>query len=466
MIHPGNFNDILPVTCNTADDVIFANIRSAVARNLPTLELCEPHEGVAVIVGGGPSLKASLPSIRMHQTHGHVIFAVNGTLPALRSADVTPEHFVMLDARYSNLSFLGDAGHYLIASQCPPVIFDNLRGKDVTVWHPAFPGVADVVGREILVIGGGGTVGLQAMSIAYALGYRTIHLYGFDSSYAEGEGHAYPQAQNVGDERETVSLGGKDYIAARWMIRQANEFQTSVKQLVDGGCTVHVHGTGLLPAVWRQMIEGPPLTVLTSYMPSKEFDEEYVYRLRDAVAANLSIPHQFVCLTDHPVDGVACVPLELGLPAHWAKPEMWRPDLPFNRVLFIDLSTVVTGSLDEMASQDGVVMTQDFYHGTPSPSVVLYTVGDFTETWEAFKADPLKYIKLGQAHQPPDFYDQALMNNAPIPEMKFWQDVLPGQLVSYKVHGVPKGCRLVKFHGEPKPRALDWLDPPKLVARS
>ena len=130
-------------------------------------------------------MKGLLPLISAHKSAGHTVFAVNGVIPSLLSVDVTPDYFVLLDAREDNLSFLHPdlKAHNLIASQCPPSVFDALEKQEVTVWHPAYPGISDYIGdRECALIGGGTTVGLQAMSIAFAMGYREIHLFGFDSS--------------------------------------------------------------------------------------------------------------------------------------------------------------------------------------------------------------------------------------------------------------------------------------------
>jgi hypothetical protein len=105
-----------------------------------------------------------------------------------------------------------------------------------------------------VLIGGGTTVGLQALSIAYALGHRKIHLFGFDSSYSEaGEGHAYPQPLNADEERQEFRVGDRAFICAPWMARQAMEFQIASRQLCDGDAELYVHGTGLLPAIAAQM---------------------------------------------------------------------------------------------------------------------------------------------------------------------------------------------------------------------
>ena len=269
MIVPSNLDDTIPIVCNTEDYEIFGNITAAVARDLPWLQLSEPHDGVAVIVGGGPSMKPLLPMIAGHKAAGHKVFAVNGTIPTLASVDVTPDYFVLLDARAHNQGFIhpNKATKYLIASQCSDGVFEALDGHDVTLWHPAYPGIQEYIGERVCaLIGGGTTVGLQAMSIAFCMGYRSIHLYGFDSSYSNGEGHAYAQDANAEDPREGYWVGGKEYIAAPWMARQAMEFQTAAEQLAEEDTIIHVHGHGLLPAIAKAMSEPPaPMTEVGKY---------------------------------------------------------------------------------------------------------------------------------------------------------------------------------------------------------
>jgi hypothetical protein len=214
-------------------------------------------------------MKPLLPMIAGHKAAGHKVFAVNGTIPTLASVDVTPDYFVLLDARAHNQGFVHPNKNtkYLIASQCSDGVFDSLNGHDVTVWHPAYPGIQEYIGdRVCALIGGGTTVGLQAMSIAFCMGYRSIHLYGFDSSYSNGEGHAYIQAANAEDPREGYWVGGKEYIAAPWMARQAMEFQTAAQQLAEEDTIIQVHGHGLLPAIAKAMSEpSAPMTEVGKY---------------------------------------------------------------------------------------------------------------------------------------------------------------------------------------------------------
>ena len=264
MILPSNLDEMIPIVCNTEDHEVFGNIRSAVARDLPWLQLADAHDGVAVIVGGGPSMKPLLPMIAGHKAAGHKVFAVNGTIPTLVAGNVTPDYFVLLDARAHNQGFIhpDKATKYLIASQCSTGVFEALEGHDVTLWHPCYPGIQECIGdKECALIGGGTTVGLQAVSIAFCMGYRSIHLYGFDSSYSmAGEGHAYTQTENTSDIPEGYTVEGVEYMAAPWMARQAMEFQTAAQQLSDADTVIHVHGHGLLPAIAKAM----GVTVLTA----------------------------------------------------------------------------------------------------------------------------------------------------------------------------------------------------------
>ena len=257
MILAGNLDETLPVYCNTDDEVIRANVAAACALKLPWLEMVEAHDAPAIIVGGGPSMRALRPMILALRNGGATVFATNGTVPTLYAAGISSDHHVLLDARPENVAFVQGPKpqHYLIASQCHPDLFRAIAGHPTTLWHPAYPEIDEWIGhKEAVLIGGGTTVGLQALSIAYALGHRKIHLFGFDSSYSEaGEGHAYVQPLNDDEERQEYRVGNKAFIAAPWMARQAMEFQIASRQLCDGDAELYVHGTGLLPAIAAQM---------------------------------------------------------------------------------------------------------------------------------------------------------------------------------------------------------------------
>ena len=51
--------------------------------------------------------------------------------------------------------------------------------------------------------------------------------------------------------------------------------------------------------------------------------EEYVRRLKACVDAFLTLPHRFVCLTDAPTAGIACLPSRF--PGWWEKLRIFEP---------------------------------------------------------------------------------------------------------------------------------------------
>ena len=259
----------IEILCNTDDATLFANIEANSGRDLPWVAELPAHDGHAVLVGGGPSLAEHLPSIRKRHELGQVIFALNGAAQFLMGHGIRPDYQVILDARPSNVSLIGKANAYLIASQCDPSVFDALADRfAVRVWHPAIEDIEQHLpeyGGEFALIGGGTTVGLSAMCLAYTLGYRKLHLFGYDSSHRQTIGHAYAQPQNVTEPVCKVTTGGKVFTASLTMARQAELFPEVANNLIDRGCIITVDADGLIMEVLRQMRESPALSEADKY---------------------------------------------------------------------------------------------------------------------------------------------------------------------------------------------------------
>ncbi|HWH07182.1 MAG TPA: hypothetical protein VNU47_01500 [Candidatus Paceibacterota bacterium] len=95
--------------------------------------------------------------------------------------------------------------------------------------------------------------------------------------------------------------------------------------------------------------------------PSPTYNAEWVRRLQAGVSKHLSVPHRFVCLTNNPeIDGIQTKPLTDNLPAWWAKIELFKPGQFEGPVLYLDLDTMICGSIDELAGPwNGLVMLKD-----------------------------------------------------------------------------------------------------------
>lgn len=248
---------ILPVhvVCNTPDETIHRNIRENSRLPNQWLVAQPAHDRVAIICGSGPSLADSVDEIR--DLVGD-IFALNGAAKYLFDMARTPDFQVILDPQPKTADLVGPAFTHLFASQVDPNCF--ARAPDATLWHLAIEGDLDEllptdshVGEPYTVIGAASSVGTTALVIAYALGYRTIHCYGLDSSHVGADTHAFRQPMNDGEPMCSVTFNGKDYRTSLTMKLQAERFPVVARQLVD--CEIHVHGSGLLPDIWNAPVE-------------------------------------------------------------------------------------------------------------------------------------------------------------------------------------------------------------------
>lgn len=275
MLHPiGGLSKKL----NTSVEDMLANVRHNVQR--PDVEWLRaahvPHKRVACLVGGGPSLHDDIDNIRSRQKRGQEVWALNGAHDFLISKNITPDYHVILDAREENADFVRNPQKgctYLISAMCHPKVFDALKGHKVLLWLHAMHdkrqdealalGLAVNPDRWYGYIEGGSTVGLRAMGVAFALGYRNAHLYGYDSSYVTGpdgkpigvtQGHAYSQPLNERDNNrvQDVHAAGRIYWATPWMASQVEQMQHWAPLFVEMGMKITIHGRGLLPWVMSQ----------------------------------------------------------------------------------------------------------------------------------------------------------------------------------------------------------------------
>ena len=244
----------MEVIANTNREVITRNIISACKRDLPWLEIKDPHEGHAVIVAGGPSLRETIDEVKWRHSMGQTIIACNGAARFLNEHGICPDVQIVIDARPENVRFIGEATtiNTFLASQCDPSLFDS--ADNVTVFHLNTVGVADIIpqDRTAHLISSGTTVGMAAIVVAYTQGYRRIHLHGFDSSYVE-EHHAYQQKENDQDTVVEAVAGNRKFKCSPWMIKQVQDFQVLANELVADGVIITVAGDGLLPHVAKLM---------------------------------------------------------------------------------------------------------------------------------------------------------------------------------------------------------------------
>ena len=245
------------LTINVSDEIIAANV-SANTRRKPRLKRVRtalPHDAVAIMCGSGPSLAEHLDDIRELRHRGDV-FALNGAASYLAKNDMIADWQVMVDARPRTAELVGPAYGHLFASQCDPACFD--AKPYAMMWHFINGELEQLLPADEPAhaqIGGAGSVGNCAMSLAWAMGYRRFEVFGYDSSHRGNDGHAFPQPLNDFEPWGRFPFNGKEYICSYTMRSQASRFQLIGRELIRQGCIVNVHGDGLLQDMWRAPFE-------------------------------------------------------------------------------------------------------------------------------------------------------------------------------------------------------------------
>lgn len=221
-----------------------------------------PYDMPVVIVASGRSVESFVNEIKEKQQSGMAVMAVKGAHDWLIERGIVPEFAVMADPqkdRAKCFRLLNDRTVYLPASQCDPDTWEHLRGRRVVLWHPAFS-VQQIQSAEwsgVPVVAGGCTTGLRAMQLAYLMGWRIEHLYGFDSS-VQADNSIKITGDVVSDEKiievevglnrlDSERLGlpheGRKFLTTASLAKQSSELVVCLPMMP--GVSVEAFGDGL-----------------------------------------------------------------------------------------------------------------------------------------------------------------------------------------------------------------------------
>jgi hypothetical protein len=173
------------------------------------------------------------------------------------------------------------------------------------------------------------------------------------------------------------------------------------------------------------------------------YDPKYVRILEKAVKKNLAQEHEFVCFTDKP-ENYTCRTRTLpkGLKGWWNKLYLFSPGCFDGRALYLDLDVCITGSLDSLVDVPSKFCIIDDWHlDGYNSSVFVMDKDAHPEVWEDFNS-----TEGFPGDQ--DWISHKVPHAAVFPSQ--W-------CVSYRSHaqlGVPRGTKVVVFHGTPKPHEL------------
>jgi hypothetical protein len=139
------------------------------------------------------------------------------------------------------------------------------------------------------------------------------------------------------------------------------------------------------------------LTIACVLKTSDIYNQEWVYKLKRAVERNISLPFQFVCVSDVPLD-CNYVLLENNSTGWWNKLQLFRPGLFTDETLYFDLDVVISKSLDALIVQlrnqsSKFVMCREEPLGI-SNSSIMYWKGDYSYLYNLYMKSPETYHNL------------------------------------------------------------------------
>lgn len=174
--------------------------------------------------------------------------------------------------------------------------------------------------------------------------------------------------------------------------------------------------------------------------PSHEYDTDYVEHFLRGLQRNLD-KYEFMLISGSE------------WPGWWSKMQLFSPEITGD-LLYFDLDTVITGPLTDILAVDKLTVLSDFNVPNRMASGMMFIPEDERGyIWEHWIKSPDEHMAQWRGHGDGGFLSQFWEGAAR------WQDLLPGQIVSYKNHCkdmVPEDARVVCFHGRPRPRDVGW----------
>jgi SAM-dependent methyltransferase len=237
---------------NVGQEIADLQVRENVLAGWQHAQPYDLQEREIVLLAGGPSMKEHVRDIFRMRADGAFLVTVNGSYDWAMDQGLAPSAQIVLDAREFNARFTRrphPTCRYLIASQVHPKTLEGLPRERTYLWHSGVSEDNEALIREktgqFFPVPGGSTVVLRALPLLRMLGFRKIHLFGFDSCVSASAHHAYPQPENDDEATMPLTCGGRTFICTPWMISQASEFRDLVRLLGDE-VELAVYGEGLI----------------------------------------------------------------------------------------------------------------------------------------------------------------------------------------------------------------------------
>lgn len=190
----------------------------------------------------------------------------------------------------------------------------------------------------------------------------------------------------------------------------------------------------------------------------------YIQRLANGVARHMSVPHRFVCFADDTSkvpEGIEARKLDVpwycrGLPKAYVygAPDTGCDITAGTPILMFDLDNVIVGDLSSLVDHGHELVVRERGYRLPKfvpDGDIIYTVAGSDKAQQCAAWFHQESRNHGANTYQGDEREILQRSGA-----ECWGQVRPGQVLSYKRHckgrqALPKGARVVSFHGRPLP---------------
>ena len=184
-----------------------------------------------------------------------------------------------------------------------------------------------------------------------------------------------------------------------------------------------------------------------------KFSEEYVHKLKRAVERNTTRKHKFICLSDRKIEGIETKILKPGMTGWWNKIQLFDGEIS-GRMVYLDLDTVITSSIDWLMDYKGTFMAiEDLGVANAHQQHLKGVMQSGVMAWRGASMDWINAeFFFTREEVLSKFRGDGEWLNSVIRKRDLLQHLYPNKLKSYKYEVYPDkldDTSIICFHGRP-----------------